>query len=138
MQISKLMLGHHLMLEKLLNTFEKNLGKNFNLMSQSFDELKLGLEKHFLLEEQEIFKHYNSKRKSNLKAIERLVYEHDKMLDQINKIKNDLAVKDIIDLSEFKKELLKHRYFEEDYFYPRLEKEMTDREKRKIIEKLVK
>jgi hemerythrin superfamily protein len=138
MKISKLLKGHHSMLEKLLNTFFVNIGKNFELMSESLDELKRGAERHFSAEEKQVFGTFklNEKGIIDTRTIKRLIKEHDNLLEMLNDVKSELAIKDKVDVSEFRDLLAAHRRFEERYVYPKLDKKLSKEEQKAIIDRI--
>lgn len=65
-----------------------------------------------------------------------MIKEHDIILEMLNTIKNDLAFKDNLDVSEFQELLLRHKNFEDEILYPELDNKLNKKQKRLIIEKI--
>lgn len=134
--ISEVMLRHHCRIEKLLNIFKENICHNFELMSVSFEKLKWELEKHIFTEEKAVFKFCNPINKEVSATMLNMVKEHDIILEMLNTIKNDLAIKDNLDVSKFQELLLRHKSFEDEILYPELDNKLNKKQKRLIIEKI--
>ena len=135
--ITDLMKISHCEIERLLDKFKSNIDHDFKVMSETFEEFKRELNTHIVIEEKTIFKFFHPiKDKDYLQVIPDLIKEHDILLEMLNKVENDLAIKNDIDISDFKKLLIKHKEFEEKVFYPKLEEEMEGSQKEDLIAKL--
>lgn len=135
------MLEQHCLLEGLINKVEENLGKDYKFIIDVFDELKWEFEKHIFIEEKAIFKFFNPTKEENYyDTVPNLIKEHNSLLEIMNEIEDDLAIKDIKDITEdmaeFKNLLIKHKEFEEKTFYPDLEKRLNEIQKENIIKKI--
>jgi len=135
--ITRLMEKSHQELEELLGKFKSNLLDNFELASEAFEEFKRELEKHLSIEENAIFKFFNpAKDEDYNKVVPDLMKEHDLLLEMLNNVNNDLAVKKDIDISDFEKLLVKHKKFEEEFFYPKMEKDLEDFQRDIVIARI--
>jgi hemerythrin-like domain-containing protein len=139
--IEDLMIEQHCLLERLLGKVEENLGKDYKFIIDVFDELKWEFEKHVFIEERAIFKFFNPTKEENYyDVVPNLIKEHNSLLEILNEIEDDLAVKDIKDIAEdvteFKNLLIKHKEFEEKSFYPDLVNKLDESQKERIIKKI--
>jgi len=130
--VSGLMLRHHTLIEVLVEYLENN----FRSKIESFDELKWELEKHIFTEEKGIFECCDSKDKETEEMIKRIIKEHKDMLNMLNKIENKLMTKESIGVAEFLELLKEHRIFEDEYLYPRLDRELNKEQKKEIIKRI--
>jgi len=139
--ITDLMIEDHCRLERLLSKIEENVGQDYELMIDVFDEFKWELEKHLFIEEKAIFKFFNPQKEKNYyDVVPNLIGEHNTFLEILNELENDLTSKGVnsisLDASDFKKLLKKHKKFEEEEFYPDLEKDLTESQRKNIIKKI--
>ena len=118
--VTNLMTKHHDILGNLFNSFEKK--KDFSL----FEKFKWEVEKHFFTEEKAVFLYSRNGSMSNI--IPDLLIQHNKILDMMKH--------EITDIAEFKRLLIKHKEFEEDTFYPRLDEELDEHQKKLIFERI--
>lgn len=135
------MVEQHCLLEELINKVEENLGKDYKFIIDVFDELKWELEKHIFIEEKAIFKFFNPTKEENYyDTVPNLIKEHNVLLELLNEIEDDLAIKDIKDITEdmveFRNLLIKHKEFEEITFYPDLEKRLDEKQKENVVKKI--
>ncbi len=137
MTITSLMIKSHNKLEKLLDKLKVSTQRDFELTSELFDEFKLEFEKHIFTEEKAIFKFFNfSKDEDHFDVVPNLIKEHDALLEMLNEVENDLSIKDHLDISGFKNLLIKHKNFEEETIYPKLDDELNDSQKNSIFIKI--
>ena len=137
MTITNLMMMSHDKLEKLLDRLQASMQRDFKLTSELFDEFKWEFEKHIFTEEKAIFKFFNfSKDEDHFDIVPNLIKEHDVLLAMLNEAENDLAIKDNINVSEFKNLLIKHKNFEEKTIYSQLDQELNDSQKNSILIKI--
>ena len=110
MTITSLMMKSHDKLEKLLDRLKISMQRDFKLTGELFDEFKWEFQKHVFTEEKAIFKFFNfSKDEDHFDVVPNLIKEHDVLLEMLNEVENDLAVKDHLDISGFKNLLIKHK-----------------------------
>ena len=137
MTITSLMIKSHNKLEKLLDKLKVSTQRDFELTSELFDEFKWEFEKHIFTEEKAIFKFFNfSKDEDHFDVVPNLIKEHDALLEMLNEVENDLSIKDHLDISGFKNLLIKHKNFEEETIYPKLDDELNDSQKNSIFIKI--
>ena len=115
--ITEVMRKHHDKIEGMLNTFENK--KDID----SFSNLKWEVEKHMFTEEKAIFSiHLDTAEVSGL------LEEHKDMMK--------LLTGEDTDTKTFRKLLTKHKDFEEAVIYPKLDKELDERKKELLIERI--
>jgi hemerythrin-like domain-containing protein len=139
--ITDLMIEDHCRLERLLSKIEENIGQDYKLVIDVFDEFKWELEKHIFIEEKAVFKFFNPQKEKNYyDVVPNLIEEHNALLEMLNELENDLTAKGVnnisLDASDFKKLLKKHKRFEEEEFYPDLEKDLTESQRKNVIKKI--
>ncbi|MFH1209391.1 MAG: hemerythrin domain-containing protein [archaeon] len=127
MEIRTIMLKNHNKIGGLFNTFKRAL----NDRDKEFDKFKWELEKHFFIEENVIFSNLNV---NNRVIASNLIEEHKTMLKMLDSIKSSLADKKKLD--SFESLMNKHRGFEDSEFYPALDKELSAKEKKELIDKV--
>ena len=125
--ISQLMKKEHEKINDLLEKFENSPEINI------FSKFKWTLEKHFFIEEKDIFSVYQSCNEECEEMFD-LLKQHKDILFLIDKIEDNLknSKSDIEDL----KNLLKaHAIFEDRVFYPKLDDELSEDQKKLILER---
>lgn len=135
------MVEQHCLLERLLSKFEKGIKQDYKIMIDIFDEFKWEIEKHLFIEEKAIFRFLSPiKEKNYYDVIPNLINEHNSLLEMLNEIENGLTSKDINDISksisDFKELLGKHKEFEEEKFYPDLDRDLNESQKENIAKKI--
>jgi hemerythrin-like domain-containing protein len=132
--ILPLMVKDHCKIEKLLDEFEENADKDHTTALNSFNKLEWELEKHIFIEEKAIFTSYNPKDVvEGYVMLPELTKQHNVLLNKLNNMKKDVRRRTKpTDLYGFKEFLIKHRTFEEQEVYPKLD-ENLDTENKKII-----
>ena len=126
---------HHYQLEGLLNKFIKKQHE-VEVFPKDFNKFKWELEKHFFIEEKAIFTLIYSDDIDVHEMKDDLLHDHRSILKELDKIENSLKNNLNIDFSKFQKSLVKHRNFEDEVFYPKLEEELDDERKKKIIDRI--
>jgi len=144
-QISQVLLRHHQKITLLFEDFDENPNLD------SFNRLNKQLERHFHIEENAIFsilgdvvftwidKLVNKYHHYTDNTVEQILREHKKLLELADDLKEQLRktrTADETTMSVFRNMLGTHAFFEDNYFYPRLDKELDENKKRRIIEKL--
>ncbi len=133
--IPKIMLREHGKINSILNDFEKLSEINFQESRNIFDMFKWNLEKHFFVEEKVVFSIYISATEEENTEIINLLKEHKDMLWLITKAEESLKGGNIPEISELKKILGQHIRFENDFFYPKLDERLNERDKQLILER---
>ncbi len=135
--ITELMIKDHVKLMKYLKDVEKNFGRDFGFLSNSFNAFQWTLEKHFFVEERAIFSSYNPDYiDDNYNFFLDLSKQHTLILEEINSLRKKLQKREPFDLNKLKKILQEHKTFEEEKVYPVLDLEISEDEKRFIIERI--
>jgi len=135
--ILDLMVRDHDRLMEYLKDVEKNLGRDFGFLSNSFNVFQWNLEKHFFVEERAIFTFYNPDLvDEGYEVFLDLSKQHTEILKKIESLRKKLQRREPFDLNEIKNLLIKHKTFEEENVYPVLDQEIDDGEKRFIIERI--
>ncbi len=122
--ITRLMVEHH---GKLSNMLEEQDGSY-----EKFDRFKWELEKHLFMEEKAIFIYWDPDDPKDKAVVPDLIDEHSKILKLMKELERETKRDQNIDIGELKALLLKHRDFEDAEFYPRLDREL-DQGQKKII-----
>ena len=133
MEISDLMLRDHCKIEKLLSEFKLSIGSPE--AEKRFDGFKWELEKHMFIEERAIFTFVKPEDNEDFAAIPKLKREHDEILDLMESIEKDTKEEDVSKLQNL---LMKHKTFEDEVLYPKLDVELNAEQKKIIVDRLMK
>ena len=139
--ILTLMVKDHFKIEKLLDGLEKNAEKDHSIMMKSFNKFEWELEKHIFVEEKAIFTSYNPENViMGYKMLPELTKQHNVILNKLDNMRRDArSRRKITDIYGFKEFLIKHKNFEEQSLYPKLDQELDEVEKeKKMAERLKK
>ena len=132
------MIDDHSKIEKLMDDFEKDIDKDYELLKKSFTKFEWKLEKHIFAEEKVIFTNYNPKDLTEgYRMLPELTKQHNYILNQLSNWRKELVNrKKIEDFHKFKKILVNHKIFEENEVYPKLDQSLTESDKKLIIDRL--
>ena len=133
--IERLMLDEHKRLDKLLEDVERDLG-DYEKTKINFDCLKWNLEKHFFVEEKVIFDSFVSISGQETNDTFHLLEDHVKIIQLLKLIEKRLKQKIIPKLEYLRKIILTHRDFEDEEFYPNLDKRLSSEQKKIISERI--
>lgn len=136
LSIADMMIRHHYNIENLITAFNEKKEKDTKILLDVFQRIKWEIEKHFFLEENAIFIFYDPKSKDDSRIVNHILVEHETMLKKLSEIEKRLKNKESIDLSEFTKRLIRHKELEDSIFYPRLDSQLDNEQKNKIIERI--
>jgi hemerythrin len=131
--IEFLMKKEHEKINELINKFKNSLNKDFKNSKEAFNSFKWNLEKHFFAEEKAIFSALVSEQEVD--DIFELIKEHQKIMEQVNNIEDDLDENKKPDVSILNEILTKHALYENDVFYPKLDELLSTAQKQEIIER---
>jgi hemerythrin superfamily protein len=136
--ILPIMIREHCKLESSLDNLELNTRSDFKSMIKSFKNFEWKLEKHIFIEEKIIFTKYNpSDVTEGYKMLPKLTEQHNYILNIINNWREDIRNnKMITGLYDFKDYMVDHKIFEENEVYPRFDNELTDEQKKEMINKI--
>ncbi|MEN7982181.1 MAG: hemerythrin domain-containing protein [Nanoarchaeota archaeon] len=129
--INELLIKEHGKLLSFLINFTKEEDKE--KAKNLFDNFKWTLQKHFFVEEKAIFNFYEKIKGEEVHEIFDLMGEHGDLLELMKFVEEDFSKDKIEDL---KKLLIKHQNFEDDVFYPKLDKDLNEQQKKELIEKI--
>ena len=132
------MIDDHNKIEKLMEDFEKDLDKDYELLKRSFTKFEWKLEKHIFVEEKVIFTNYNPEDVTEgYRMLPELTKQHNFILNQLSSWRKELIDRKKIEgFYKFKKVLVNHKIFEENEVYPKLDQSLTDSDKKLIINRL--
>ena len=136
--ISSLMIQDHCKIEKLIDELEEKTKKDYKSMRKTFDEFEWELEKHIFTEEKAIFTAYKPENVTEgYKMLPELTKQHNYIINTLNNWRTDIRKrKTISDVYSFKEFLIKHKNFEEEKVYPKLDQSLPEDEKRHIVAKI--
>ena len=132
------MIDDHSIIEKLMDDFEKDIDKDYELLKKSFTKFEWKLEKHIFTEEKVIFTNYNPEDVTEgYRMLPELTKQHNYILNQLSNWRKELVNKKKIEgFYTFKKVLVNHKIFEENELYPKLDQSLTESDKKLIIDRL--
>lgn len=135
--ITILMLKHHGIVNRSLGNFEKELEKAFKSDNAKYalSIFRWNLQKHFFIEEKNIFIVTDKENKTEFLQLQNFLKDHRDLMSITNNITEDILEgrkPQVIILREL---LFAHERRETDIFYPRLDRRLSEEEKKEIIEK---
>ena len=136
--ILELMIKDHRKIEELIKDLEEKTKENFDSMKKSFNKLEWELEKHIFTEEKAIFTSYNpGDAAEGYKMLPELTKQHNYIINTLNNWRDDVRKRRMIrDVYSFKEFIIKHKSFEEEKVYPKLDESLPEDEKRHIVAKI--
>ncbi len=135
--ILELMIKDHAKLACHLTQIEKILEKDPKEALQEFDVFEWEFEKHIFTEEKAIFTSYDPDNViQGYAMVPELIKEHNELMNQIRLMRRDLIKGTSVDFAKFKQAILKHKSFEEEQLYPKLDQELSDSQKKHIINRI--
>ena len=137
-KIKDLMVKDHRKIVDLLSDVEKNLNSDFKIMIGVLDKFNWELEKHIFTEEKAIFTSYNPEDViEGYKMLPELTKQHNYIINTLNNWRDDIHKKRILsDVSSIKEFIIRHKDFEEQKVYPKLDEGLKEEEKKKIVAKI--
>jgi hemerythrin-like domain-containing protein len=136
--ILKIMIKDHCKIEELINNLEKSSKLDYKSMTNAFNKFEWALEKHIFIEEKAIFTSYNPEDVlEGYKMLPELTKQHNYIINTLNNWREDVRKRRAItDIYSFKEFIIKHKNFEEEKVYPKLEESLTEDAKQIIIAKI--
>lgn len=138
--ILPLMVKDHAKLDDLINILEEKSHGDFDSMRKAFHKFEWGLEKHIFTEEKAIFTSYNPEDVAEgYKMLPELTKQHNVIVNTLNNWRRSVRNNKMISTSEiygFREFLNRHREFEEQKVYPRLDESLSEQDKQHIIAKI--
>lgn len=138
--VMKRLMKDHKVFLRLFNNFKSQKDKNITTAKKIFKDFYTQFNNHIKIEEKVIRKvlsRKNQERNRIFPIAATLDIEHKKLLDLLDKISKSLKKKDSkTDVQDFYTTLIRHKNVEERLFYPKLDRELTDKEKIYIIQNI--
>lgn len=135
--ISKLMLRDHARIEASLDRLKNGLAGDFKALMDYFSDFKWEVERHFFFEEKVIFSDLKIKDEETSGMVNKILEDHELIFKYLLEIDDCIEEQEILpDLSKLMVLLKSHKDFEDETVYPRLDSELSDKDKRIIINRL--
>lgn len=135
--ILNLMIKDHGRLISLLNKVEKNTSGDSESAIKAFDAFEWALQKHVFTEEKAIFTSYQPKNvTTGFKMLPELIKEHNEIINRLRVMRRDVLIGHSCDFTGFKELLLRHKTFEEEELYPKIDQELSEEDKQRIINRI--
>lgn len=135
--ILEAMLKDHERIARLLDGFEKCLYQDKLTLEKVFDAFMWELEKHLFTEEKVIFTMYEPEEQIEFYSlIPQLMNEHEKILKYLKELKKSIKSHKECNSLDFIELFIKHKNFEEEYFYPKLDQTLDEKTKEFIINRI--
>ena len=133
-----IMIKDHSKIERLLDILEEDMDKDFKTMKKSFHHFEWELEKHLFVEEKAIFTNYTPEDAvEGYKMLPVITEQHNFILNTLNNWRNEVVKNHYItNISELKEFLVRHREYEENELYPKLDQSLDETQKKHIIDKI--
>jgi hemerythrin superfamily protein len=132
------MIKDHCKIEELIDNLDKKNKLDYESMREAFNKFEWELEKHIFTEEKAIFTSYNPKDiTEGYKMLPELTKQHNYIINTLNNWREEVRKKRILtDIYSFKEFIIKHKNFEEEKVYPKLDESLNDDVKKSIIAKI--
>jgi len=134
-QITDLMMEEHGKINSFLNKFESSLKGSVDETKKQFMILQTELDMHFFLEEKAIFGLYDRLRE-DVGEIFDLMKEHGEIKEMFENIRQGLDKGVKSSVTGLKEKLTKHAEFENKIFYPKIDEDLNEQEKKNIVDKI--
>ncbi|MDP7521208.1 MAG: hemerythrin domain-containing protein [Candidatus Pacearchaeota archaeon] len=133
--IEKLMLKEHKRLDKFLDDFERDLD-DFEKTKKNCDCFKWNMEKHFFVEEKIIFDSFVDISGQETNDTFHLLEDHVRIIQILKALEDKLKQKIKPKLEYLRRVIKTHRDFEDEDFYPKLDKRLSDEQKEQVAERI--
>lgn len=133
--IEGLMLQEHKRLTKFLEDLERDLD-DYEKTKRNFECLKWNLEKHFFVEEKIIFDSFVTMSGQETNDTFHLLEDHVRIIELLKILETRLNKKIKPKLEYLKKIIMTHRDFEDEEFYPNLDKRLSEDKKKELSKKI--
>ncbi len=117
-------MGEHRRIEKMLVELEKSCDAG------KLNELKWNLQKHFFIEENAVFSLYMPATEWEVSAVDQILREHEEIMSLVEGVEKDFSIEGVEEIISM---LRSHAKFEDENFYPRLDEQLDDAAKGKIL-----
>ena len=132
------MIKDHCRIEDILNELEEDQKRDFNTMKKTFYRFEWELEKHIFTEEKAVFTEYSPKDISEgYEMLPTITQHHNFILNKLENWRKDVrSHRTIQDISKLQSFLVKHREYEEQELYPKLDEVLDDEQKKHILDRI--
>lgn len=134
-KILHLMKGHHDLIEALFEEFQKGVEERKEV-EDLLENFRWELQKHFLVEEEVVFRICDSLESNICEIIPKLNTDHDVMLSLLNRMEETLPNVKGKDVSKFERLLASHKKMEEESLYSELDKKLNKKQKEIMIARI--
>jgi hemerythrin superfamily protein len=136
--IISLMIKDHSKIERLISKLDKKNKSSFDEMKKAFNTFEWELEKHIFTEEKAIFTVYNPDDVIiGFNMLPEITKQHNYILNNLNNWREQVRKNNMLsDIYSFKEFLVRHKIFEEEKVYPKLEESLSITDKKYIITKI--
>lgn len=134
--IKTLMLKDHGKILNMLNKLVPSQNENREFKIESFNQFKWELKRHIIVEETVIFTNYFPEDEESYKMVPKLEKEHKQLSEMLELIEEDIKNNQDIELSELIAFLKEHKTFEEEIFYPALDRELDSGQKNEMVKRI--
>ncbi len=136
--ILDLMVKDHCNVERLLDKLEESIDGEHDIIKDIFYKFEWQLEKHLFVEEKAIFTLYNPDDVSEgYKMLPELTQQHNFIINKLKNWREKIRTGEKLDdFMAFKKYLVKHREFEEEKVYPKLDQNLSDEQKMEVVNRI--
>lgn len=136
-RISELMVKDHNLIMQSIKGLEDIKERDITYINKLFNDFKWNLEKHFFVEERAVFTFYNPEKiDESYEIFSKLAKQHTQILKKVESLQKKLQKWEPFDFEDLKKLLVAHKNLEENNLYPVLDQEISEGEKRFIIERI--
>jgi hemerythrin superfamily protein len=134
----EIMVNDHARLEHLLDKLEDHVDDDYPTMRKAFNTFEWELEKHLFVEEKAIFTQYNPEDiTEGYKMLPVITKQHTFIVSTLDTWRKQVRNNERLEgFHDFKQFLIKHKKYEENDVYPRLDASLTEEQKRHIIERI--
>ena len=134
----ELMMNDHARLERLLDKLEDHVDADYPMMRKAFNTFEWELEKHLFVEEKAIFTQYSPDDiAEGYQMLPVITKQHTFIVNTLDtwrkQVRNNQRLEGFHDFKQF---LIKHKKYEENDVYPRLDESLTEEQKRHMIERI--
>ena len=134
--ISNLMINHHALIGAIFILFRDEVKEKSPRAGSTLSELAWEIKKHFFAEENAIFDFIPLRDMNIFKTINHLKDEHLAMLNSLKNFSDNFLEITDEQIEEFFNLLEDHHQTEEQNLYPKLDKELRDEQKKKIVSRI--
>lgn len=133
--ITMAMLKHHRIINKMLDNFEKILAKA-KKSADVFDIFRKNLEKHFFIEEVNVFPVTDRTNNAEFLQFQNLLRDHKDLREVVKNIYEEIVDEGESNVKILKELLFAHERREIESFYPRFDKRLSKEEQKEILKKV--